>query len=54
MSTYNVSRGRGRVVWRNVEHPEVGGVALDLRSLVGDEPELAEDLAIRPIVSWIG
>ena len=33
-----------RVVGRDVEHLEVGEVVLDLRALVDDEPELAEDL----------
>ena len=33
-----------RMVGRDVEHPEVRGVRLDLRPLVRDEPELAEDL----------
>ena len=33
-----------RVVRRDVEHLEVGEVVLDLRALVDDEPELAEDL----------
>ena len=33
-----------RMVGRDVEHPEVRGVALDLRPLVRHEPELAEDL----------
>jgi len=33
-----------RVIRRDVEHLEVGGVALDLGTLVADEPELAEDL----------
>ena len=34
----------GRVVGRDVEHLEVRDVVLDLRALVRDEPELAEDL----------
>jgi hypothetical protein len=33
-----------RVVGRDVEHLEVGEVVLDLRALVGHEPELLEDL----------
>ena len=33
-----------RMVGRDVEHLEVGEVVLDLRALVHDEPELAEDL----------